>query len=123
VVHITNNQSSADRAGNGLASILFDKTVFIPYLPKETYLDPNLLDRYTGKYQTSSLIEIRREGNVLFRHAENGPPIELKAESLNRLFYTDRSGRFLEFEFDPQGRVSRAWFIQNGEKTEMKKVE
>lgn len=123
VVVISNNQSSADRAGIGLASILFDKTVYIPYLPKETYLDPNLLDRYTGKFQASSPLEIRREGNALFRHTENGPPIELKAESLTRLFYTDRSGRFLEFEFDPQGRVTRAWFIQNGEKTEMKKVD
>ena len=120
---LSNNQSSADRAGIGLASILFDQAVYIPYLPKEIYVDPKLLDRYTGKYQGTNLIEIRREGNALFRHTENSPPIELKAESLSRFFYPDRSGRFLEFEFDTQGRVSKTWFIQNGEKTEMKKVE
>jgi hypothetical protein len=49
--------------------------------------------------------------------------VELKPESPTKFFYGDDSDRQLEFEVDTSGKVVKAWFINNGQRGELKKVE
>lgn len=46
---------------------------------------------------------------------------ELKPESNTRFFYADNSDRFIEFEIDKAGKMTKALFIENGDKIIMKK--
>ena len=40
----------------------------------------------------------------------------------SRFFYADNSDRFNEFEIDKAGKMTKAWFIGNADKVEMKKL-
>lgn len=123
VVVISNNGSNATALGTALSSIMFDLPVQIPYIPKEVNIDAAVLDTYVGKYIATGPIELIKKNNKLYRHREGAPDIELKPESKTRFFYADDSGRFIEFEVDQTGKVTKSWFIGNGEKIEMKKTE
>ncbi len=121
VVVISNNGSNSDNLGIALASIIFDLPVQIPYTPKEVKIDPAILDNYLGKFMATGPIELIKKEGKLYRHRDNGPDIELKPESKTRFFYADKSDRFIEFEIDKAGKMTKAWFIGNGDKIEMKK--
>ena len=120
VVVISNNGGNSDRMGAALASILFDLPVQIPYTPKEVKIDSIILDKYLGKYNANGPIELIKKNNKLYRHRDGAPDIELKPESTTRFFYADESDRFIEFELDKAGKMTKAWFIGNGDKIEMK---
>ncbi|MDZ4807809.1 MAG: serine hydrolase [Bacteroidota bacterium] len=122
VVAISNNDGNSSGVGNSLASILFDLPVMIPYIPKEVKIDLSLLDRYTGKYMATSPIELIKKEGKLYRHREGAPDVELKPESNTRFFYADGSDRFIEFEKDKEGKVTKSWLITGGDKIEMKKL-
>ena len=122
IVALSNNDGNSDQVGVSLASILYDLPVFTPYISKEVKIDPSLLDHYTGKYMATSPIELIKKDNKLYRHREDAPDVELKPESNTRFFYADGSDRFIEFETGKPGNVTKAWFIGNGEKIEMKKM-
>ncbi len=122
VIVISNNGSSSDNLGVALASIIFDLPVQIPYTPKEVKIDPAILDNYLGKYMATGAIELIKKEGKLYRHREGGPDIELKPESKTRFFYIDNSDRFIEFEVDKDGKMTKAWFIGNSDKIEMKKL-
>ncbi len=49
--------------------------------------------------------------------------IELKPESETKFFYADDSDRQLEFELDKTGKVTKIWFINNGQRGEMKRIQ
>lgn len=121
VVTFSNNSSDAGRMGIALASILFDVDVQKPYIPIEVKIDSAILDKYVGKYTGINTIELIKKGNKLFRHRYGTPDIELKPESNTRFFYADASDRFIEFEVDKAGNMTRAWVITGGNKMEMKK--
>jgi len=48
--------------------------------------------------------------------------VELKRESPTKFFYTDGTDRQIEFEFDANRKVKKAWIIVLGVKTELKKL-
>ncbi len=121
VVVISNNGSNSTSVGTALASIMFNLTVQIPYTPKEIKIDTAILNNYVGKYIATGPIKIINMNGKLYRHRDGSPDIELKPESKTRFFYADESDRFIEFEIDKAGKVTKAWFIGNGEKVEMKK--
>lgn len=123
VVVISNNGSNSTSLGNALSSIMFDLPVQIPYTPKEVKIDAAILNNYVGKYIAAGPIDLIIKNNKLYRHRDGSPDIELKPESKTRFFYADDSGRFVEFEVDPAGKVTKSWFIGNGEKIEMKKLD
>ena len=123
VAVISNNGSNSTALGTALSSIMFDLPVQIPYTPKEVKIDAAILDKYIGKYIATGPIELIKKDNKLYRHREGAHDIELKPESKTRFFYADDSGRFIEFEVDQTGKVTKSWFIGNGEKIEMKKLE
>ena len=107
----------------GLESILADEDLLMPYEHKEVKIDPAILDRYTGKYFAFlTLVFIKKDGK-LYRHREGTADIELKPESETKFFYGDGGDRQIEFEVDSAGKVTRAWFINTGQKGELKKIE
>ncbi len=120
VVVISNNGSNSTSLGTSLSSIMFDQPVQIPYIPKEVKIDIAVLDNYVGKYMAGGPIELIKKDGKLYRHREGSPDIELKPESNTRFFYADGSSRFIEFEIDNAGKRTKAWFIGNGDKIEMK---
>lgn len=122
VVAISNTGSSADKITAVFASIVYGLPVTIPYNPKEIKIDPSILDKYTGKYMATNPLELVKRDNKMFRHAENGPDIELKPESTTRFFYADGSDRFIEFETDKSGNPQKAWFITTTDKIQMRKL-
>lgn len=91
----------------------------MPYEHKEIKIDPALLDRYVGKYVAFLTLEFIKKDNKLWRR-RNGTDIELKPESETKFFYGDGTDRQIEFEVDNSGKVTRAWFINTGQKGEMK---
>ena len=42
--------------------------------------------------------------------------IELKPESNTKFFYGDGTDRQIEFEIDAAGKVTKAWFLNTGQK-------
>ena len=122
VAVISNNGSNSTTLGRALSSIMFDLPVQIPYTPKEVKIDIAILDNYLGKYIATGPIEIIKKDGKLYRHRDGAPDIELKPESNTRFFYADGSDRFVEFEIDKAVKITKAWFIGNGDKIEMKKL-
>jgi len=120
VVVISNTGANADKMGIALALIMFDQAVQKSYIPKEVKIDPAVMDNYVGKYMATGLIELIKKDGKLYRHRDGSPDIELKPESATRFFYADNSDRFIEFEVDKSGKVTRSWFIA-ADKVEMKK--
>jgi CubicO group peptidase (beta-lactamase class C family) len=121
VAVISNNGSGSTSVGNTLASIMFNLPVQIPYKPKEVKIDTAILERYLGKYMATGPIELIKKDGKLYRRRDGGSDVELKPESNTRFFYADASDRFIEFEIDKAGKMTKAWFIGNGDKIEMKK--
>jgi CubicO group peptidase (beta-lactamase class C family) len=123
VIVLSNDDYNSDQVANGLSKIVFDIPVELPYIRKEIKLDPSLLDRYVGKYNAFLTVEVIKKDGKLYRHRDGTPDIELKPESETKLFYADDSDRQLEFEFDKAGKITKIWFVNNGQRGEMKKVQ
>lgn len=122
IVVLSNNESNTDLVSNALAKIVFDLPVQIPYEHKEIKVDEGILDRYIGKYKAFLTLEVIKKDGKLYRHRDGTPDIELKPESPTKFFYADGTDRQLEFEVDKAGKVIKIWFINNGERGEMQKL-
>jgi hypothetical protein len=68
-------------------------------------------------------LQFFKKDGKLYRHLNGVPDIQLIPESETKFFYGDGSDRQIEFEVDKNGKVVKTWFINNGMKGEMKKVE
>jgi CubicO group peptidase (beta-lactamase class C family) len=123
IIVLSNNESPSPFIGNALGGILFGEHIEIPYEHTEVKIDPAILDRYVGKYKAFLTLEVIKKDGKLYRHREGTPDIELKPESNTKFFYADGSDRQLEFEVDRTGKVIKIWFINNGQRGEMQKLE
>jgi CubicO group peptidase (beta-lactamase class C family) len=124
IVVLSNNESNVDFVSIALADILFNVPVEIPYIHNEVKINPALLDRYLGKYSGAGFtLELIKKNSKLYRHREGVPDVELRPESETKFFYGDDSDRQLEFEVDATGRVIKTWFINSGQKGEIKRIE
>jgi CubicO group peptidase (beta-lactamase class C family) len=123
IIVLSNNETMTGNIRAGLESILDDDNLIMPYEHKEIKIDPAILDRYVGKYSAFlTLVLIKKDGK-LYRHRDGTPDIELKPESETKFFYGDGTDRQLEFEVNSAGVVTRVWFINTGQKGEMKKIQ
>ncbi len=95
----------------------------MPYEHKEIKIDPALIDRYTGKYSAFLTLVFIKKDDKLYRHRDGTADIELKPESETKFFYADGTDRQIEFELNNSGKVTKAWFINTGQKGELKKIE
>ncbi len=122
IIILSNNNSNSPTLAGVLEKILLDSAVVMPYEHKEITMDSTALDQFTGSYKTTIEIKLERKGTKLFRALPNGSSVELKPESANKFFYDDGSDRQIEFEMDAEKKITKAWFISFGVKTEMKKL-
>jgi CubicO group peptidase (beta-lactamase class C family) len=123
IITLSNNESATDFLSLALADILFDVHVEFPYVHKEVKIDPNVLDRYVGKYNAFLTLQLIKKDGKLYRHRDGTPDIELKPESATKFFYSDDSDRQLEFQTDAGGKVQKVWFINSGQKGELRKLD
>jgi CubicO group peptidase (beta-lactamase class C family) len=123
IIILSNNESSMGLMLAGVQSILAGEPLIMPYEHKEVKIDPALLDRYTGKYSAFLTLEFIKKDGKLYRHREGTPDIELKPESDIKFFYADGSDRQIEFETDAAGKLTKVWFINTGQKGELKKIQ
>ena len=123
IILLSNNQTNGALINAGITTILADQPLLMPYEHKAVKIDPAILDRYVGKYSAfMTLVFIKKDGK-LFRHRDGTADIELKPESDTKFFYTDGSDRQIEFEVDNSGKVVKTWFINSGQKGELKKIQ
>lgn len=121
VVVISNNSSNATDIGAGLARLLFRMPQELPYAHKEIKLSDSLLARFVGKYTGSAPFEIINKGGKLYRRRPQARDVELKPESATRVFAGDGSDRQIEIVVGKDGKVTKAFLISSGVKTEMVK--
>ena len=123
IILFSNNGTSPGVLVAGIESILAGEPLLMPYEHKEKRIDPAIIDRYVGKYSAfMTLVFIKKDGK-LYRHRDGTADIELKPESETKFFYADGTDRQIEFEVDQSGKVTKAWFINSGQKGELKKLE
>jgi CubicO group peptidase (beta-lactamase class C family) len=123
VIGLSNNETMNGQIRAGIESILAGENLEMPYEHKEIKIDPALIDRYVGKYSAFlTLVLIKKEGK-LYRHRDGTADIELKPESETKFFYGDGTDRQIAFDVDSTGKIIKAWFINTGQKGELKKIE
>jgi len=120
-VLLSNNNSSSPAIGIALQNIIAGKPVAFPYKHKEITIDSAALDVFTGNYKAPYDIAIERKGAKLFRVFPNGFSGELKPESATKFFYSDGSDRQIEFEMNADKKITKAWLVAFGLKTELVK--
>jgi CubicO group peptidase (beta-lactamase class C family) len=123
LVILSNNDNFTPQIRAGVESILADEELLMPYEHKEIKIDPALIDRYVGKYFAFLTLEFIKKDGRLWRHRNGTADIELKPESETKFFYGDGTDRQIEFEVDNTGKVTKAWFINTGQKGELKKTQ
>ncbi|MFT3910277.1 MAG: serine hydrolase [Ferruginibacter sp.] len=123
IIILSNNESNSGLFRAAIESILSDQPVIMPYEHKEVKIDSSILTNYIGKYSAGLTLQVIKKDGKLYRHRNGTPDIELKPESNTKFFYADGSDRQLEFEIDSSGKVIKTWFINMGQKGEMKRLE
>jgi hypothetical protein len=123
IIILSNNESNLPFSRAAIESILDGELLLMPYEHKEIKIDTSLLNNYTGKYTAGLTLEFIKKNGKLYRHRNGTADIELKPESETKFFYADGTDRQIEFEKDNTGKVVKIWFINMGQKGEMKKVE
>jgi CubicO group peptidase (beta-lactamase class C family) len=123
IIVLSNNESSIPFFRVAIESILNNEPLVMPYEHKEVKIDTTLLSNYVGKYSAGLTMEFIRKDGKLYRHRNGTPDIELKPESKTKFFYGDGTDRQIEFEVDNNGKVTKTWFLNMGQKGELKKLE
>jgi CubicO group peptidase (beta-lactamase class C family) len=123
IIALSNNETMNGFLRAGIESILNDEDLVMPYEHKEVKIDSALLDRYVGKYAAFLTLQLIKKDGKLYRHRNGTADIELKPESETKFFYGDGTDRQLEFDLDSSGNITKIWFINTGQKGEMKKIE
>jgi len=123
IIILSNGESNLPFFRAAVESILNDETLVMPYEHKEVTIDTAILVNYVGKYFGGVTMEFIKKDGKLYRHRNNIPDIELKPESNTKFFYGDGTDRQIEFETDSSGKVIKTWFLNMGQKGELKKIE
>src|SRR5258705_2018181 len=123
VIILSNSESNLPFFRAAVESILNDETLVMPYEHKEIKIDTAILVNYVGKYNAGLTMQFVKKDGKLYRHRNGIPDVELKPESPTKFFYGDGTDRQIEFETDSSGKVIKVWFLNMGQKGELKKVE
>ncbi|RXQ90979.1 serine hydrolase [Ancylomarina salipaludis] len=111
---LSNNQSPSYLIAYGLAAIVFDKPVELPYKHIPISLNPTVYDDYIGRYEN---VIIFKKNEKLYYQDED---IELIPESRIKFFRSDNSNRTIEFVRNEKGKVAELIVTKAGVK-EIKK--
>ena len=94
------------RIKEDLAAIALGRDYEIPRLRKVIKVDPDVLDKYVGRYQVSPsmVMSIKRDGKYLYLKGTGGEFLPLEALSENEFFYRQLYASIV-FDEDDSGRV------------------
>jgi CubicO group peptidase (beta-lactamase class C family) len=124
VVVLSNNASAAAPIARALAGIVLGMKVIIPYKHKPTTIDAKVLEKYVGKFMTSTnALELILINGKLFRRQQGAKDIELIPESKVKFFYADGTDRQINFILDEKGAVKQAQLIRGGLVENIKKTD
>ena len=123
IIFLSNNDMNNALLNAGVESILAGESLVMPYEHKEVRIDTVLLKNYVGKYSAGLTLQFIIRNGKLYRHRDGTADIELKPESNTKFFYGDGTDRQIEFEVDASGKVVKTWFMNTGQRGEMKKIE
>lgn len=123
LILLSNNESNLPFIRASVEAIVNGEKLLMPYEHKEISIDPALLDEYAGKYSAILPMEFIKKDNKLYRRRSGTNDILLLPESNTKFFYTDGTDRQIEFVRDEKGKITKGWFINMGQKGELKRVE
>ncbi|MCJ8209859.1 beta-lactamase family protein [Mucilaginibacter sp. RS28] len=124
VIILSNNESNVTALASAVTAIMFNKEVIPPYIHHEVTLKSETLNSFAGTFERhlpvkNAMITIIYKDGKLYRTTAGSPDLLLKAESNNKLFYTDGTDRQMEFVRDKSGKIIGGWFIANGIKSKL----
>ena len=110
-----------DKYKNGFKLAIHENDLNIPY----SWKSPKIVfvNSMSDLFHEGVPLEFIKKDGRLYRHRKGTNDIELKPESETKFFYSDGTDRQIEFEVDNTGKVIKAWFINTGQKGELKKEE
>jgi CubicO group peptidase (beta-lactamase class C family) len=116
IIILTNKETNLDFLPKGIAGIMFDQQVVIPYKHKAISTSIN----FSGKYMADYPIELIWEENKLFWNVNR--KIELTPESATK-FFIDEQDVDIQFEFimGSKNEVTGLYLIEGGVKTKFRK--
>jgi CubicO group peptidase (beta-lactamase class C family) len=119
---LSNNSSNSPAISNALQHIMAGKEVITAYEHKEITADSASLAVFAGEYELNGAkFKLEQRGIKLYRINPSGE-LELKQESPTKFFYSDGSDRQIEFEIATDKKITKAWIINFGIRTELKKL-
>jgi CubicO group peptidase (beta-lactamase class C family) len=105
---LSNNQSPSYLIAYGLAAIVFDKPVELPYKHIQVNIDPMIYDEYIGKYENITILS----KNEKLYHSNYDT--ELFPESNVKFFRSDNNDRTIEFIKNNEGKVTEILVTKAG---------
>lgn len=122
VIILSNKEGWVQGMGQALAAILFDIPVIAPYRAREVTIDALIPKRYVGKYQNGDWVYTfaAKEGKLYLRF--QGTENELKPETETTFFLAFYPDVKFHFIVNKEGLVTKAYHIDGGLKTEIKKL-
>jgi CubicO group peptidase (beta-lactamase class C family) len=119
IIIVSNRETNLDFFPKGIAAIVFDQEVVMPYPHKAIQINPESLRQYTGKFEGSFPFEIVEKEGKLFMNV--GKEIELFVESKTKLFVAESDVDIqLEYVFSTKNKIVRVFYIEAGVRTELK---
>lgn len=115
VTVLSNNESFSHIISYGLSAIALAKEVELPYKHHRIEVDPNVYDKYIGKYDKITILKI--DGKLYFNNAE----MELIPESETKFFRADNNDRTIEFVPDSTGIYNSIILTKGGVKEGIKR--
>jgi len=129
IVILSNDEGNVGVIADALTSIVFGRPVEMPYIPKEATIDYTVLKKYGGKYQIAQAagntnFELVEDNNKLYLKpdASRDFKMELKPESETKFFLARDHDQEIEFVLDLKGNIIKCYFINKGQKLEIKRL-
>lgn len=119
IIILANRETNLDFLPKGLAAIMFDKEVVIPYPHTSITLKNKNLKQYIARFETPFPFEVLEKGGKLY--LSFGREIELIPESNTKFFISEPDADIqLEYVFNEKNEIIQVFFIEGGVKTEAK---
>jgi len=127
IILLSNNESNVKMISGGIAYILTDKPILLPYNHKEIPNDTTIFDKYVGEYSIPNVpnptkINIcKMKGMLLCSFENSAKETKLIPESECKFFVNDKDMQ-IEFKLDDSGHVENAYYIYCSMKKRMTRI-
>lgn len=107
---LSNNESESHMISYGLAGIIFNKEVELPYQHKEVSVSGFDFNKFIGKYENVEIIT--KDGKLYLNNTQT----ELLPESNTKFFSKINNDRTIEFIFNKKGKTTKLYYTKGGVK-------